>query len=128
MRWKQESQTFGRFPVRCCRYCCEYNGNSSLRFDYRELLLSVSTYSAVYMGSVLREEASLKYFCPTVNIRCIWEDKRAEMNLIGDTVNVYVGIRFLGGTKIVLFYTVSTPVLSFTETPILRVKGELYRR
>jgi hypothetical protein len=52
------------------------------------------------MGSVLGEETSLKYFCPTLNIWCIWEDKRAEMNLIGDTIIESVGVRLLAGTKL----------------------------
>jgi len=41
------------------------------------------------------------------------------MDLIGDTVTESVGVGLLAVTKIFLFYTVSTPVLSFTETPIL---------
>jgi hypothetical protein len=37
------------------------------------------------MGSVL-EEASMKYFYPTLSIWCIWEERRTEMKLIGETI------------------------------------------
>jgi hypothetical protein len=71
------------------------------------------------MGSVLGEETLPSYFFPALNIWCLWEDRHVEMNLTGETVTESVGVRLSAGTEIALFCVVSTPVLSFTQPPLL---------